>query len=127
MNFRANYFTNLYILHQFKFRHFANLDYTRGINRNPLERIYINDKSGLTGLSRNDIYGGQKLVLNLESDAFTPYYLYGFRFVLFGFADFAFIGPEKSKFSNIDAYYSPRAGGENTGMKDLFSRPFSSD
>ena len=104
LNFNANYFTNLYILQQFKFRHFANLIYTRGINRFPLERIYINDKSGLTGLSRNDIYGGQKLVLNLESDAFTPYYLYGFRFVLFGFADFAFIAPEQAQFSSVNAY-----------------------
>ena len=106
LNFRASYFTNLYILHQFKFRHFAYLTYEKGINRFPLERLYINDKSGLTGLSRNDIYGKQKLVLNLESDAFTPFYLYGFRFVLFGFADFAFIGPEKSRFSNINAFTS---------------------
>ncbi len=100
----ANYFTNLYILNQFKFRHFANLLYLRGINRFALERIYINDKSGLTGLSRYDIYGNQKLVLNLESDAFTPYYVYGFRFVFFGFADFAFIGPEKATWSNTGSY-----------------------
>ncbi len=104
VHFNANYFTNLYILNQFKFRHFANLTYTRGINRFPLERIYINDKSGLTGFSRYDIYGRQKLVLNLESDAFTPFYLYGFRFVFFGFADFAFIGPERASISNVDGY-----------------------
>ncbi len=102
--FDANYFTNLYIVQQFKFRYFANLSFTRGINRFALERIYINDKSGLTGFSRTDIYGRQKLVLNLESDAFTPYYIYGFRFVLFEFADFAFIGPEKAQFNSVNAY-----------------------
>ncbi len=103
-NFGTNYFTNLHMLHQFKFRHFAKLLYTRGINRFNLERIYINDKSGLTGLSRSDIFGRQKLVLNLESDAFSPNFIYGFRFVFFGFADLAVIGPEKVKFSNVDAY-----------------------
>ena len=104
IKFNASYFTNLYILNQFKFRHFANLSYVRGINRFPLERVFINDKSGLTGLIRYDIYGKQKLVLNLESDAFTPYYLYGFRFVFFGFADFAFIGPEKVSLPDVKGY-----------------------
>jgi hypothetical protein len=104
LNLQFSYFTNLFIFGQLKFRHFVRLNYLQGINRFDMERININDKQGIRGLIENSIYGQKKLTLNLESVTFTPYQLFGFKIVGFGFADFALIGPESSKFIDLDSY-----------------------
>lgn len=103
-NLNVNYFTNLFILSNFKYRHFVNIRYVRGINRFPLERININDKHGIRGLSNNDIYGQQKLTLNSESVLFSPYNFYGFNFVFYGFIDYSIIGREEQTFNDLIAY-----------------------
>ena len=110
--FRAelNYFTNLRNAGQFKLRHFANLYFIRGINRFTTERININDQSGLTGLHKNEINGRQKVVLNLQTVSFAPYYFYGWRFAFFGFADFALLGKQQMALKQFKPYSSFGAG-----------------
>jgi hypothetical protein len=103
-NLQFNYFTNLFIFGQLKFRYFVKLNYLQGINRFAMERININDKQGIRGLVENSIYGQKKLTLNMEAVTFTPYQLLGFKIVGFGFTDFALIGPESSKFIDFDSY-----------------------
>ena len=105
-----NYFTNLHNAGRFKLRHFVNLYFIRGINRFTTERININDQIGLTGLSKNQINGKQKIVLNLQSVSFAPYYLYGWRFAFFGFADFALLGKQKMALKQFNTYTSFGAG-----------------
>jgi len=98
---RMDYFTNLFIVNRFKFRHFINLDYVRGIRRLEDELININDRHGIRGYNDDMQEGTHKLTLRYESVAFSPYYFYGFRFVFFGFADLGLIGTDaESIFQN---------------------------
>lgn len=89
----TNYFTPLFSLDRFKFRYFVNFNYKSGIRRFGEEYISIENKNGLTGLTSPYLKGIQKMTLNVEAVTFTPYYLMGFRFVFFGFADLGIIGP----------------------------------
>lgn len=88
----SSFYTNLLVLGPFKFRNFININYTKGYNRFNDELLNINDLSGIRGLENDSATGTQKLSLNLETVCFTPLYLAGFRFAVFGFADFAYIG-----------------------------------
>jgi hypothetical protein len=105
INAEGDYFSPLFIVSRFKFRHFISARYVRGIRRFPDEHIGINDWEGLRGFRSNLPVGQQKMVFNYETDAFTPYYFYGFRFVWFGFADFGMVGPENKKWHD-GAFYS---------------------
>ena len=97
VNAEVNYFTPLFIINRFKFRHFISARYVRGIRRFKDEYIGVNDLEGIRGFRSNLPLGQQKVVFNYEADAFTPYYLYGFRFVWFGFIDMGIVGPEYKK------------------------------
>ena len=92
INAEVNYFTPLFIVNRFKFRHFVNTRYVRGIRRFEDEFIGIKGWENYRGFRSDQPVGQQKLVFNYEVDAFTPYYLYGFRFVGFGFFDFGMVG-----------------------------------
>ncbi len=97
INFRADYFTPLFIINRFKFRHFISANYVQGINRFKDEYIGIGDDDDIRGFRYGLPLGTKKIFINYEADAFTPYYLYGFRFVFFGFMDFGLIGPDMKK------------------------------
>jgi hypothetical protein len=97
INFRADYFTPLFIINRFKFRHFISTNFVQGINRFEDEYIGIGDDHDIYGFRYGLPLGTKKIFLNYEADAFTPYYVYGFRFVFFGFMDFGLIGPSTTK------------------------------
>ncbi len=105
INAKVNYFSPLFIINRFKFRHFVNAQYVRGIRRFQDEFLRINNIEGIRGFRTDLPAGQQKVVLNYEVDAFTPFYLYGFRFVMFGFADVGMIGPEYKKWHD-GAFFS---------------------
>jgi hypothetical protein len=94
VNLKLDYFSNLFILNRFKLRHFISANYVRGIRRFDDEFVDLRDDYGIRGFRSREVTGTQKLAINYEATAFTPYYLYGFRFVLFGFADAGIIGPD---------------------------------
>ncbi len=89
---KANYFTNLFSLRRCNFRQFVKLDYTIGIRPSLDEEISINNTRGIRGLTGEGLEGTHRLALNLEGVAFTPIFIYGFRFAFYGFADMALIG-----------------------------------
>jgi len=89
---KANYFTNLFSLRKYNFRQFVKLDYTIGIRPYLDEKISINNTRGIRGLTGEGLEGTHRLSLNLEGVAFTPIFIYGFRFAFYGFADMALIG-----------------------------------
>lgn len=91
IHLNTNYFTNLFIINRFKFRHFINLDYTKGIERFTDEYIYIEDNNGIRGYQNELAKGTIRATANYEMVAFSPYYFYGFRFVFFGFTDLGII------------------------------------
>lgn len=98
-------FSRIYNLGQLRLRNFANLQYTLGIRRFPEEFISLFTDTGIRGFSEEDVIGTQKLVLNVESVAFTPYTLGGFRFAFYTFADMGFIGSNNKNILKEKFYY----------------------
>jgi hypothetical protein len=94
VNIRATYFSNLFTIKNLQLRQFARIDFTRGLSRfyGEGEAIFLDDKNGIRGLTSRDMNGTTRLVVNLETVAFSPLFVFGFRFAYFGFCDFGFIG-----------------------------------
>lgn len=93
-NLRTIYFSNLIKIRKIKLRQFVSVDYTRGLSRfnGEGERIFLNENYGVRGLYSRDMSGTSRLVLNLETVAFSPLYVLGFRFAYFAFCDIGFVG-----------------------------------
>lgn len=97
---QLDFFSNLYIVNRFKFRHFLKFDYLRGIRRLEDDMININDRNGIRGFKYEGLQGSHRLIMRYETVAFSPYYFYGFRFAFFGFTDLGLIGPDTEPILN---------------------------
>lgn len=84
---------------RFRIRHFANLEFTRGINRFNNEFLTINRDSGIRGFRSRYLMGNQRLRFNYELVAFSPADFVGFRLAPYFFYDGAFLA------QNNDAIY----------------------
>ncbi|MFO7655876.1 MAG: hypothetical protein R6W78_02310 [Bacteroidales bacterium] len=100
----TTYFTPLVSWNRYKLRYFLTFKYKTGIQRFREEYLSIENNHGLTGLHSPNLKGIQKMTLNLEMVTFTPYYLLGFRFVFFSFANIGMIGPGGKPVFNNDLY-----------------------
>jgi len=93
-NLRTIYFSNLIKIRNIKLRQFISVDYTRGLSRfnGEGEKIFLNENNGIRGLYSRQMSGTSRLVFNLETVAFSPLYVFGFRFAYFAFCDIGFVG-----------------------------------
>ncbi len=91
ISLRTDYFSRLVSIGKYYYRQFVNINFTSGINRYDEERLTINDRYGIRGLKSDSLTGIRRLAIKTETVAFSPYYLYGFRFVFFAFADLGVI------------------------------------
>jgi hypothetical protein len=92
---QANYISPLYHPNRFHFRHLISYFYIHGINRYRGEFVSVENGSGISGLSSPLMRWNDKLVLNLETQIFSPYKLLGFRFAFFGKFDLGVVTAEK--------------------------------
>lgn len=104
LHLRSRYFTKLIKIGDYRFRQFAKFTYSMGYNRNKDEFITINNSLGIRGFRSKELKDEKKMVLNLESVFFSPLYVYGFRFVFYGFADLALMGSKKDFLLNQRLY-----------------------
>lgn len=107
---QTKFFTRIHQLGALRFRNFGNLQYTLGIRRFPEEFVSLLSERGIRGFDKESVTGTQKLVLNLESVAFTPYTLGGFRFAFYSFADLGFIGSNSKYIFKEKFYYGVGVG-----------------
>ena len=99
-DFRLNYISNLISKGRYRLRSFVNLRYTGGFYRFDDEYLKVNNTYGIRGFYNDSIRPRQRLLFSHETVGFSPHYLYGFRFVFFGFTDLALISKD-NKF-NLD-------------------------
>ena len=97
LRLRTDYFSPLYRINKLNFRQFFRFGYTLGINRYDNEFININNRNGIRGLNYVFLRGTRKLSFSSETIAFTPFYIIGFRFAAFAFADLAIVNDVRSK------------------------------
>lgn len=105
----------------YRFRHIFDINYISGIRRLPGE--ILNLKENLRGLSGEGGEGTRKLVANIESVVFTPWYLIGFRFAPYVFIDLGFITPDKNLIST-DHFYGTVGFGFRVRNESLVLNPF---
>ncbi len=95
VGFYYQYFSPLMDAGRYRFRHFLFANYFTGVNRFNDNVIDIRDEDGIRGLSHDALDGIERLVVNLESVAFTPWNLIGFQFSLLAFTDLGWISAQK--------------------------------
>jgi hypothetical protein len=95
-DFKLNHISNLTSKGRYRFRTFLNLRYTSGFYRFDDEYLKVNNSFGVRGFYNDSIRPKQRFILNLETVAFSPHYLYGFRFVFFAFSDLALISKDNT-------------------------------
>jgi hypothetical protein len=75
----VNYFSNLLEIGHWRIRQFIKPQVTWGAHRFPSDSLTINDANGIRGFS-GSLRGTQKIVLTLQTQAYAPWNLVGFRF-----------------------------------------------
>ena len=94
LNFQTTYFTRLFKMGNYQYRHFIGTTTTAGFNRRPGELLQgISDDRGILGFSPNvPILATSRFAFDYEASVFTPFSLLGFRVAGLAFADAAWVG-----------------------------------
>jgi hypothetical protein len=87
------YFSNLHRRGKWFFRQFATCKYIDGKNKPSYETITLRSEE-LYGFSSGGLKGQTKMLLNLETVAYAPYNVLGFRFAPIVMAGYGMVGPD---------------------------------
>lgn len=81
VNWSFVYFTNLIELGNWKFRQFFKPQLVIGINRlnSNFDRLNLNGDTGLQGFESTLLTGTKKVLVNLQTQGYSPWNLFGFR------------------------------------------------
>jgi len=92
IDLQLNYFTNLYIMGNFRQRTYVNSHFTRQLYTILDDQLEIDGEHGIPGFRNDSVLGRQRLNLSIEHDLFTPWNLYQFRFVIYVFGNLSWLG-----------------------------------
>lgn len=87
----TSYFSSLHKLGKFQYRSFIKASYHTATKIVENTRTVIGDNYGVRGLNYIDTEGNQRILFNYDQVFFTPWYLIGFNFAPYLFADVAYI------------------------------------
>lgn len=81
LSISAVYFTNLIETGAWKFRQFIKPQIIVGTNRikTSLDRVSLNAPFGIQGFSNSDLLGTKRVMVNFQTQAYSPWNIYGFR------------------------------------------------
>ena len=100
----VNYFTPLLETGKWKFRQFVKPQITIGINRFSYDTLTLKEGYGLNGFNSFGLSGTNRLMLTLQSQAYAPWNLAGFRFGPYFICSFGMLGDEATRFRNSKVY-----------------------
>ncbi len=100
------YFSKLYHLGKWGFRHFFNPEIVVGLNRwdYAMDKITLNGTYGIDGFDSYELRGTKKVLLNFQIQSYAPYDLLGFTFSPFLSASVGFMGYNHNTFVTKDMY-----------------------
>jgi len=101
---KANYFTGLFEIWKWKMRQFIKPELTLGINRFPYDSLSLNDGYGLVGFKSTELSGTSRFLLSLQTQAYAPWNLIGFRFGPFLNFSLGVLGNEDHGFNHQRMY-----------------------
>lgn len=105
MNTEIRYFSNLFQIIDFKFRQFVTINYQVKAQHFRTKLVELEQGMGLRGTTLESLDKNQILRINLETVAFLPPQLYGFRFALFSFLDLGIEGSNRDFFKNDNTFF----------------------
>jgi len=95
-----NYFTGLFEIGKWKFRQFIKPELTLGINRLSIDSLTLNDGYGLGGFKSTNLSGNSRFLLSIQTQAYSPLNLFGFRFGPFLTYTLGVLGHPETGFKN---------------------------
>jgi hypothetical protein len=103
--FQTNYFTKLINIGDWKFRQFFKAQFIYGSNRldSNLDRLNFNDTNGISGFTTK-IYGTKKCILTLQTQAYSPWKVAGFRVNPFFNYTLGMLGNSQIEIDNNKSY-----------------------
>ncbi len=103
--FQTNYFTKLINIGDWKFRQFFKTQFIYGSNRldSNLDRLNFNDTNGISGFTTK-IYGTNKCILTLQTQAYSPWKIAGFRVNPFFNYTLGMLGNSQNEIDNNKSY-----------------------
>lgn len=103
---QANYFTNLLESGKWKFRQFIKSRLVLGNNRMPSQgdMLTLNNKFGIQGFNPTALYGTKKIVLTLQTQAYSPWNAWGFRMNPYLSYSMGLLGEPETGFTKSKVY-----------------------
>jgi len=108
-NYKINYFSDLLRIGKWYIREFINYNLVYGQNKLPEEKISLTSDE-LYGFNSGSLKGNTKMVLNIETVAYAPYNLIGFRFAPVLLAGFGMLGDQQNNVMNSNLYQAYSLG-----------------
>lgn len=104
--FKMIYFTNLVETSRWKFRQFIKPEFIIGNDRKDsmYDELSINDNNGIQGFSSDLLKGTKKIVLTLQTQAYSPWNIAGFRCDPYLSTTIGMLGNAASGFKNSKVY-----------------------
>ncbi len=99
-----NYFTNLFVIGNWRFRQFVRPRVVFGINRFPSESLTINNEFGIQGFESLVLKGTQKLLLSFQTQSYAPWSVWGFHFGPYFTSTIAVLGDASLRFAKSHVY-----------------------
>lgn len=100
----ATYFTKLFEIGKWKFRQFVKPQLMIGLNRFSGDSLTINDGYGLDGFNSVNLKGTSRLLFTVQTQAYSPVNLIGFRFAPFVTYSLGMLGNSEIGFQNSKVY-----------------------
>lgn len=100
----TTYFTDLFEIGKWKFRQFVKPQLVIGLNRFSGDSLTINDSYGLDGFNSIGLKGNSKLLFTVQTQAYAPVNLIGFRFAPYLIYSFGMLGNADNGFKNSKVY-----------------------
>lgn len=112
LNWSFVYFTNLIETGTWKFRQFVKPQLVVGMNRSPseLDRLSLSGEYGIQGFESTAIKGTKKLVINFQTQGYSPWNVLGFRLNPFLSYTMGMLSGENNTFSGSKIYSQIGAG-----------------
>ncbi|MBW6491264.1 MAG: hypothetical protein K0B15_08745 [Lentimicrobium sp.] len=98
------YFTGLKEVGKWKFRQFVKPQLTVGLNRYATDSLTLNNNVGLPGFSSQVLSGNSRLLLTLQTQAYSPWNFIGFYFGPYFICSLGVLGDTETGFSGSRIY-----------------------
>ena len=100
----TTYFTDLFEIGKWKFRQFVKPQLVIGLNRFSSDSLTINDGYGIDGFNSVNLKGTSRFLFTVQTQAYAPVNLIGFRFAPFVTYSLGMLGNSELGFKNSKVY-----------------------